>query len=857
MGSSYSKRIGIKPAQQANQTQLLKLWEKFSSSRSNENHMTESDVLAFLKDYARCAGVRYNSSAAMSLVAGLGSSTPGFNHFAGLVREVMLHPDRLAQAQVVIVKKANVQRAVKVSDGLSDPPYKTVSEAWPLLQAGLSCTLVELTGISVPKWIEVYDVVYNLCVARLNSELYGQLRDYLNGLCSELHSSFADLRSDSLLTTYNAKWQQFLLGMGFVVKMFKYLERHYIEKHPEIPRILTLSISAWREKIFRRSTETLFLALMDVIQRERSGEKIDRSLIRDVLRCYVTLGQGMEKRTSDEQPAPTEIMAIYAGCFETNFFRRTQQYYDDVGEEFLQENGCAEFLSKVEVLLAQENDRAVAYLHPSSHDMLIATCEKSLIARHSDEFQTEFRTFIDHGRLDDVRRMYLLLMRVKQADYIKNELQRWVADQGEALVQNASKMMPTHAELKRAPEAVAPFLELIDRCMSLCRTCFTNDSHFVKAVDNGFTSFINKLLGVFTMAECLAYYCDHMLKSKHSEAEIEADFERVQRLFGLLHDKDMFHAFYRRGLCRRLLTGKANEDLERAIVARLKAAYGAYYTSKLEGMINDCDTSRAFRASFREKQASVGAVRPHGISLDIMVLNSQHWPLTKSEHETLALPQELSDCVTQFERFYLESTQSRKLTWVFNHSPAQVQLTYGKKKHDLMCTTYQACAMLLFDTQDSLSAESVRLALGVTLSEMEHFMQPMYTGKFNPLIKSGDKATIVADDVFTFNADLPNARPPRRFAIAPNSGKVVQTVSVQTNTNVVYERKYKTEAAVVRIMKARRKLHANDLVAEVVTQLQPHFQPDLRVVKRCIEGLVDRDYLDRDTDDRNIFIYQA
>ncbi len=47
------------------------------------------------------------------------------------------------------------------------------------------------------------------------------------------------------------------------------------------------------------------------------------------------------------------------------------------------------------------------------------------------------------------------------------------------------------------------------------------------------------------------------------------------------------------------------------------------------------------------------------------------------------------------------------------------------------------------------------------------------------------------------------------------------------------------------------------LVLEVVQQLQRMFQPDIRIIKKRIEDLINREYLERDKDNLNTFRYMA
>lgn len=65
--------------------------------------------------------------------------------------------------------------------------------------------------------------------------------------------------------------------------------------------------------------------------------------------------------------------------------------------------------------------------------------------------------------------------------------------------------------------------------------------------------------------------------------------------------KDVFEAFYKRDLAKRLLLGKsASADAEKTMIGKLKAECGAQFTNKLEGMFKDVDLSRDVLASFRQ-----------------------------------------------------------------------------------------------------------------------------------------------------------------------------------------------------------------------------------------------------------------
>lgn len=69
----------------------------------------------------------------------------------------------------------------------------------------------------------------------------------------------------------------------------------------------------------------------------------------------------------------------------------------------------------------------------------------------------------------------------------------------------------------------------------------------------------------------------------------------------LQQGKDVFEAFYKKDLAKRLLLGKsASTDAEKSMITKLKAECGSQFTNKLEGMFKDVDLSRDIMASFRQ-----------------------------------------------------------------------------------------------------------------------------------------------------------------------------------------------------------------------------------------------------------------
>ena len=77
----------------------------------------------------------------------------------------------------------------------------------------------------------------------------------------------------------------------------------------------------------------------------------------------------------------------------------------------------------------------------------------------------------------------------------------------------------------------------------------------------------------------------------------------------------------------------------------------------------------------------------------------------------------------------------------------------------------------------------------------------------------------------------------------------------QTTERVFQDRQYQIDAAIVRIMKARKSLSHSLLMSELFQQLKfPLKPPD---IKKRIESLIDREYLERDPNSSSVYRYLA
>ena len=159
----------------------------------------------------------------------------------------------------------------------------------------------------------------------------------------------------------------------------------------------------------------------------------------------------------------------------------------------------------------------------------------------------------------------------------------------------------------------------------------------------------------------------------------------------------------------------------------------------------------------------------------------------------------------------------------------------------------------MFNEAEEFSLEEIKQATGIEDGELRRTLQSLACGKTRVLAKNPKGKDIEDADKFICNDDFKH----KLFRIKINQIQMKETAEEQASTTerVFQDRQYQIDAAIVQIMKMRKTLSHNLLVSEVYNQLKFPVKPaDL---KKRIESLIDRDYMERDKENPNQYNYIA
>lgn len=544
---------------------------------------------------------------------------------------------------------------------------------------------------------------------------------------------------------------------------------------------------------------------------------------------------------------------FYQEIFEGPFLTKTGEYYTQEASNLLQESTCSQYMEKVLGRLKDEEVRCRKYLHPSSYAKVIHECQQRMVADHLQFLHGECQSIIRQEKRDDMANMYTLLRAVASGlPHMIQELQVHIHDEGLRATSNLSQEnMPTLF--------VESVLEVHSKFVQLINMVLNGDQHFMSALDKALTSVVNyrEPKSICKAPELLAKYCDNLLKKSAkgmTENEVEDKLTSFITVFKYIDDKDIFQKFYARMLAKRLIHGLSlSMDSEEAMINKLKQACGYEFTSKLHRMYTDMSVSADLNNKFNNFIKTQEAVVDLGINFQIYVLQAGAWPLTHVPSSTFAIPQELEKSVQMFELFYNQHFSGRKLTWLHYLCTGEVKMNYLSKPYVAMVTTYQMAVLLAFNNSTTVGYKELQDSTQMNEKELQKTIRSLLDVKM--VNHDSQKEEIEAESTFSLNMSFSSKR--TKFKITTSMQKDTPQEMEQTRSAVDEDRKMYLQAAIVRIMKARKVLRHNALIQEVINQSKARFNPSISMIKKCIEVLIDKQYIERSQSSADEYSYVA
>ncbi|OZJ02668.1 hypothetical protein BZG36_04780 [Bifiguratus adelaidae] len=237
-----------------------------------------------------------------------------------------------------------------------------------------------------------------------------------------------------------------------------------------------------------------------------------------------------------------------------------------------------------------------------------------------------------------------------------------------------------------------------------------------------------------------------------------------------------------------------------------------------------------------------------GVGFDILVLTAGAWPLSQSSSTDVQIPAELEKSVTRFTTFYNNHHNGRKLSWLWHLSKGDLRLTYLNKPYELAVSIYQMAILLLFNTNDTLTLQDILDHATLKDTEAKRAIKPLIELK----ILNCNTTELEPSSDISLNMSFSSKRTKLKPSAAVQSDTPQETT--QTHASINQDRNLHLQATIVRLLKSRKRMSHTQLMTDVIDQVKGRFKADVVVVKRCVEVLLEKGYMERDGRDWYVYV---
>ncbi|KAK5118987.1 hypothetical protein LTR62_000198 [Meristemomyces frigidus] len=699
-----------------------------------------------------------------------------------------------------------------------------LEKIWGQLDAAL--TIIFKDGNEGFSKEDLYRGVENVCrqdgARTLFDRLEGRCRQHVEQDMRQPMLEKAGLDNVSVLKAVLAEWFRWKEQMVTIRAIFFFLDRSYLLPSTK-PTILELTPQLFREIVFSHESlkSTIVNGACDLVASERIRKtSVDQSLFKQAVEMFHEL-------------------QVYTSSFEPRFLGTTQQYVAQWSDVMIAEKSVPEYVMISEQFIAAELARCEDYaLDASTRRDLLALLEDHLVVRKDTDL-TEYEplaALLDRSALPEITALYGLLNRRRLGNKLRPAFEKWVDETGTSVVFGKEEDMVTN------------LLSLKRRLDLVWKSAFLRDETLGHALRETFEIFMNKTKkGEATwgtdntkVGEMIAKYVDQLLRGGakaipdvltmrrassinappagvllptaaqaaveennddddlDEDSEISMQLDQVLDLFRFVHGKAVFEAFYKKDLARRLLMARsASADAERSMLTRLKTECGSGFTQNLEQMFKDVELAREEMQSYKQRlEDRIGYEKGKAIDLSVNILSAAAWPTYPDI--PVVIPANVKKAIDDFELHY-------------------------KSKHN--------------------GPEA----------EVNRTLQSLACAKLRPLTKHPRSRDVHPTDTFSLNPDF--THPKYRIKINQVQLKETREENKETHIRVAEDRNFECQAAVVRILKSRKTIGHQELISETIKATMGRGVLGVADIKRNIERLIEKDYMERE--EGNMYSYIA
>ena len=404
----------------------------------------------------------------------------------------------------------------------------------------------------------LYDAVHKEIKDYVNDEMKMTLEEVV---LKKQRETAGDKDSQNVMEILVNAWDKWMSKVRLLCSIFYFLERAYIliEGRQSISDVGSEEFSrgVLQNDIEKRFSTAIYTALGGERSVTANSNSIDSTYTANAIRVYLSLpidakSRFLQRLSESSLHDYHRLSENYRALAPAQFIRQYQQFMKE--EQIrLEHYLSAEPVQIEQLMINAENNIGLANLQ-----WLISTGLSDLI------------------NMEEMKCLQIILeldqhMENRNAKLLEKALNHYIEVNGLKIVsnpENDSTMIPSLLAFKK-------------RMDGLLASAFNFNDNLAFTLREAFGKFINTRQN--KPAEMIAKYLDACLRrgtladgSNLDDNALESELDKVLELFRFVEGKDVFEAFYKKDLAKRLLLNKsASADAERSMLTKLKTGNGS------------------------------------------------------------------------------------------------------------------------------------------------------------------------------------------------------------------------------------------------------------------------------------------
>jgi len=216
---------------------------------------------------------------------------------------------------------------------------------------------------------------------------------------------------------------------------------------------------------------------------------------------------------------------------------------------------------------------------------------------------------------------------------------------------------------------------------------------------------------------------------------------------------------------------------------------------------------------------------------------------------------QLESSVSTYTSYYINSHQGRKLSWLYNYSRGEIVTKCYKNVYTFTASAYQIAILLQYNLYDELTVQQMVDNTSIKIELLKQVLKVLLKIRILLCDNYKENDELKPETVLKLNTDYKHKKLKMNINVPLKSE--VKEEDERTHRHIDERRKYVIEAAIVRIMKTRKNLKHQELVAEVLGQIGHKFNVTVPMIKKGIDDLINREYLERAPGEPDRYNYLA